>query len=218
MTVDPHGACQAVEYPRQEELYFVRDGSGVLSYGDESHPLAANDFMYVPPTVRHAASNPSGQPFLLVVTTVRIPADTPISQPEKLAVANLGELKEQNSRGPSEVGALQALDRTSYGYTRPHQRDVHRRGLFSDGLHARRYKFSAPSRNGGRNRPRARRRGKDGRRWGMDGVEGLHPAKSGDVYYFRPNCTVDCYNQNKADAKAHILAVRVFVPMPRNPD
>jgi uncharacterized cupin superfamily protein len=53
---------------------------------------------------------------------------------------------------------------------------------------------------------------------GMDGVEGLHPAKSGDVYYFRPNCTVDCYNQNKADAKAHILAVRVFVPMPRNPD
>jgi mannose-6-phosphate isomerase-like protein (cupin superfamily) len=53
---------------------------------------------------------------------------------------------------------------------------------------------------------------------GMDGVEGLHPAKSGDAYYFRPNCTVGFYNQNKPGAKAHILAVRVFVPMPKNPD
>src|SRR5437899_9696322 len=31
---------------------------------------------------------------------------------------------------------------------------------------------------------------------GMDGVEGLHPAKPGDAYYFRPNCTVGFYNQN----------------------
>ena len=53
---------------------------------------------------------------------------------------------------------------------------------------------------------------------GMDGVEGLHPSRSGDAYYFRPNCTVGFYNQNKPNAKAHILAVRVFVPVPKNPD
>jgi hypothetical protein len=53
---------------------------------------------------------------------------------------------------------------------------------------------------------------------GMDGVEGLHPAKSGDAYYFRPNCTVGFYNQNRPGAKAHILAVRVFVPTPKNPE
>jgi mannose-6-phosphate isomerase-like protein (cupin superfamily) len=99
LTVDAHGACEAVEYPRQEELYFVRDGSGVLRYGDESHPLAQNDFTYLPPTVRHSVSNPSTQPFRLVVTTVRIPPDTAISQPEKIVVANLGELTEQTVEG-----------------------------------------------------------------------------------------------------------------------
>src|SRR2546430_2702126 len=99
LTVDAHGTCQAVEHPRQEELYFVRDGSGVLRYGDESHPFAQNDFTYVPPTVRHSVSNPSNQPLRLVVTSVRIPSDTPISQPAKLEVANLGELKEQTVEG-----------------------------------------------------------------------------------------------------------------------
>src|ERR1700756_5149791 len=35
VTVDARGACQAVEYPGQEELYFVREGSGELRYGEE---------------------------------------------------------------------------------------------------------------------------------------------------------------------------------------
>ena len=43
---------------------------------------------------------------------------------------------------------------------------------------------------------------------GMDGIEGRHPTQAGDAYYFRPNCTVGFYNQEKAGAKAHILAVR----------
>jgi hypothetical protein len=47
---------------------------------------------------------------------------------------------------------------------------------------------------------------------GMDGVEGLHPAKAGDAYFFRPNCTVGFYN-GKAGI-AHILAVRSWVPIP----
>src|SRR5271169_5246705 len=36
LTIDPHGTCQTIEYPRQEELYFVREGTGVLHYGDDS--------------------------------------------------------------------------------------------------------------------------------------------------------------------------------------
>jgi uncharacterized RmlC-like cupin family protein len=89
LTVDAKGVCQTVAYSSQEELYFVRDGSGVLRYGDQSHTLAPNDFTYVPPTVRHSVSNPSNQPLRLVITTARIPVDTPISQPAKLVVANL---------------------------------------------------------------------------------------------------------------------------------
>jgi mannose-6-phosphate isomerase-like protein (cupin superfamily) len=53
---------------------------------------------------------------------------------------------------------------------------------------------------------------------GMDGVEGRYPAKAGDVYYFRPNCTVGFYNQDKPDAKAHILAVRARIPQPDEED
>jgi mannose-6-phosphate isomerase-like protein (cupin superfamily) len=48
---------------------------------------------------------------------------------------------------------------------------------------------------------------------GTDGVEGRHAAKAGDAYYFRPNCTVGFYNQEKPGAKAYILAVRSRVPL-----
>jgi mannose-6-phosphate isomerase-like protein (cupin superfamily) len=218
LTVDANGTCQTVEYPRQEELYFVRDGSGVLRYGDQSHPLAPNDFTYVPPTVRHSVSNPSSQPLRLVVTTVRIPPDTAISQPEKLAVANLGELTEQTVEGhPKSVlyklligPRTAARDRINAAYT---VADFFLMDFASAGTNFPHHHETAEEiylvLDG---------EGHMAAGGGMDGVEGLHPAKSGDAYYFRPNCTVGFYNQNKPGAKAHILAVRVFVPMPKNPD
>ncbi len=186
LTVDAHGSCQTVEYPRQEELYFVRDGSGVLSYGDESHPLAANDFTYVPPTVRHAVSNPSSQPLRLVVTTVKIPIDTPISQSEKLAVANLGELKEQTVEGhPKSVlyklligPRTAARDRINAAYT---VADFFLMDFASAGTNFPHHHETAEEiylvLDG---------EGKMAAGGGMDGVEGLHPAKSGDAYYFVP--------------------------------
>jgi mannose-6-phosphate isomerase-like protein (cupin superfamily) len=218
LTVDPHGACQPVEYPRQEELYFVLDGSGVLRYGDESHPFAKNDFTYVPPTVLHSLSNPSSQPLQLVITTVRVPPETSISQSSKLVVANLSELKEQTVGGhPTSVlyklligPRAAARDRINATYTVadfflmdfspggtnfPHHHEVAEEVyLVLDG------------------------EGQMAAGGGMDGVEGLHSAKAGDAYYFRPNCTVGFYNQNAPGAKAHILAVRAFVPLPKNPD
>jgi mannose-6-phosphate isomerase-like protein (cupin superfamily) len=218
LTIDAHGTCQAVEYPRQEELYFVRDGSGVLSYGDESHPLAQNDFTYVPPTVRHSVSNPSSQPLHLVVTTVKIPADTPLSPPAKLAVANLSELKEQTVGGhPASV--LYKLLIGPHTGTRDRINATYTVADF----------FLMDFAPGGTNFPHHHEtaeeiylvldgEGKMAAGGGMDGVEGLHSAKAGDAYYFRPNCTVGFYNQKTPDAKAHILAVRVFVPLPKNPD
>ena len=218
LEIDAHGTCQPVEYPRQEELYFVREGNGVLRYGDESHPLAQNDFTYVPPTVRHSVSNPSSQPLLLVVTTVRIPPDTSILQSAKLVVANLSELKEQTVEGhPTSVQyklligpRTAARDRINAAYNVadfflmdfapggtnfPHHHEVAEEiYLVLDG------------------------EGQMAAGAGMDGVEGLHPARAGDAYYFRPNCTVGFYNQNKPGAKAHILAVRAYVSLPKNPD
>ena len=218
LIVDAHGACQAVEYAHQEEIYFVRNGSGLLSYGDESHPLGASDFTYAPPTVRHAISNPSGQPLRLVVATVKIPNDTPIAKPPKLVVANLGELKEQTVGGHPKSVLYKLLigPRTA---TRDRINATYTVADF----------FLMDFAPGGTNFPHHHEtaeeiylvldgQGKMAAGGGMDGVEGLHPAKSGDAYYFRSNCTVGFYNQNAPDTKAHILALRVFVPMPKNPD
>jgi mannose-6-phosphate isomerase-like protein (cupin superfamily) len=218
LTVDAHGACQTVEYPREEELYFVRDGSGVLRYGDASHPLAPNDFTYVPPTVRHSVSNPSSQPVQLVVTAVRIPPDTPISQSAKLVVANLDELKEQTVEGhPKSV-----LYKLLIGPRTAARDRINATYAVADF-------FLMDFAPGGTNFPHHHEmaeeiylvldgEGQMAAGGGMDGVEGLHPAKAGDAYYFRPNCTVGFYNRNMPGAKAHILAVRAFVPMPKNPE
>ena len=218
LLIDAHGACQTVEYPHQEELFFVRDGSGLLSYGDESHPLAANDFTYAPPTVRHAVSNPSSQPLRLVIATVKIPTDTPIAQPPKLVVANLSELKEQTVGGHPKSVLYKLLIGPRTG-TRDRINATYSVADF----------FLMDFAPGGTNFPHHHEtaeeiylvldgEGKMAAGAGMDGVEGLHPAKSGDAYYFRQNCTVGFYNQDAPDAKAHVLALRVFVPMPKNPD
>ena len=218
VTVEAHGTCQTVEYARQEELYFVSNGSGVLSYGEELHPLVQNDFTYAPPTVRHGVSNPSGQKLQLVVITVRVSPEASFSQPAKLVVANLSELKEQTVDGHPQSVLYKLLvgphtgvrDRINAAYTVadfflmdfapggtnfPHHHEVAEEiYLVLDG------------------------KGQIVAGGGMDGVEGRHPAKSGDAYYFRPNCTVGFYNQKAPGAQAHILAVRAFVPMPKNPE
>jgi mannose-6-phosphate isomerase-like protein (cupin superfamily) len=218
LTVNAHGACQSTEYPREEELYFVRSGNGLLKAGEDSHALTPNDFTYVSPTVPHTISNPSSEPLQLVVATVKITADTKIAQPAKLVVANLSELQEQTVSGhPSSVlyklligpriatrdriNATYAvadffiMDFAPGGTNFPHHHEVAEEiYLVLDG------------------------EGKMVAGGGMDGVEGLHPAKPGDAYYFRQNCTVGFYNQDKPGAKAHILALRAFVPLSRELD
>jgi mannose-6-phosphate isomerase-like protein (cupin superfamily) len=218
LTVDALGACKTVEYSRQEELYFVRDGRGVLHYGEESHPLVPNDFTYVPPTVQHSIANPSSQPLHLVMATVRISPDTAISQASKLVVANLDELKEQTVEGHPKSVLYKLLigPRTA---TRDRINTAYAVADF----------FVMDFAPGGTNFPHHHEaaeeiylvldgEGQMAAGGGMDGVEGLHPAKTGDAYYFRPNCTVGFYNQNGSTAKAHILAVRAFVQLPKNLD
>jgi mannose-6-phosphate isomerase-like protein (cupin superfamily) len=48
---------------------------------------------------------------------------------------------------------------------------------------------------------------------GMDGIEGRRPAKAGDAYFFRLNCTVGFYSRTTpGKSKARILAVRSLYP------
>lgn len=218
LTVAPHGACPMLQYPREEELYFVLGGSGIIHYGEQSHALAENDFSYVPPTIRHSVSNPSSQPLRLVVATVRIPQDTALLTPGELAVANLADLKEETVGGHPNSVLYKLLIGPRTG-TRDRINATYTVADF----------FLMDFAPGGTNTPHHHEvaeeiylvldgEGQMAAGGGTEGIEGLHHAKAGDAYYFRPNCTVGFYNQKASSAKAHILAVRVFVPMPKNPD
>jgi mannose-6-phosphate isomerase-like protein (cupin superfamily) len=214
-TVDAEGKCQLIQYDRQEELYFVLAGKGTLRYGDQRYPLRANDFTYIAPGVKHSISNSSQEAFRFVVMTFKVPSPTSISPaPPQPKIVNMDELKEQTVEGhpTSVLYKLLAGQRTG-------KRDAIDQAYEVVSL------FWMDFAPGGTNFPHHHESAEeiylvvDGQGdmvagGGTDGVEGRHPAKAGDAYYFRPNCTVGFYNQNNPGAKAHILAVRSRIKLP----
>lgn len=218
-TLDAHGTCQTVSYDRQEELYFVLEGKGVLHYADRTYPVRSNDFTYLAPGVRHFIENGSDQPLRVVIMSFKIPPSISVSSPApEPKIVNMDDLKQQTVEGhPTSVlykllagprtGTRDAIDQAYVvislfwmdfapgGTNFPHHHEVAEEiYLVVDG--------EGEMVAGG----------------GMDGVEGRHPAKAGDAYYFRANSTVGFYNQNKPGAKAHILAVRSLIPLPKEVD
>lgn len=214
-----HGGCQSLAYAREEEIYFVMKGRGVLHYGNEARAMRQSDFTYLPPAVKHSIANDSGEPLRVLVMSFKIPAKISISPPAPHPkIVNLEDVKEETVGGhPTSVlyklligprnGKRDALDEayvvTSFflmdfapgGTNSPHHHQLAEEiYLVLDG--------NGEMAAGG----------------GMDGIEGRFPAKAGDAYYFRPNCTVGFYNQNKPGVKAHILAVRSRIPLPEDVD
>jgi mannose-6-phosphate isomerase-like protein (cupin superfamily) len=214
VSVDAHGNCPTTEYDRQEEIYFVVEGGGVLHYGDQTQTLRKYDFTYLPPGVKHSLSNNADQPVRVLVMGFKIPSTISIGAPSALPkVANLEDSKEQTVSGhPASV-----LYKLLVGL-RTGERDLIDQAYVMDSF------FWMDFAPGGTNWPHHHEAAEeiylviDGQGEmvagsGMDGVAGRYPAKAGDAYYFRPNCTVGFYNQNKPEAKAYILAVRARVPL-----
>ena len=210
VTVDPKGECKTVSYPREEQIYVILKGKGILHYGDEKAPVRKDDFMYLPPTVAHTIANSSARPLRLVVMGFKIPTDVQITSPAKLRIANMEDEKEQTVSGhPSSV-----LYKLMLG-SRTGTRDTIDSAYVVTSL------FGMDFAPGGTNFPHHHNDAEeiylviDGHGQmvaggGTNGVEGLHPAKAGDAYFFRQNCTVGFYNAK--GGKAHILAVRSLLP------
>jgi mannose-6-phosphate isomerase-like protein (cupin superfamily) len=218
VTLDARGKCQAVLYDRQEEVYFILEGKGVLRYGDQAYAMRANDFTYLAPGVKHSIENSSEQALRVLVMAFKIPSSISISAPPQPKIVKMDDVKEETVEGhPTSVlyklllgprtGKRDAIDQayvvTSFfwmdfapgGTNFPHHHEVAEEiYLVLDGQGD----MVAGS--------------------GNDGIEGRYPAKAGDAYYFRPNCTVGFYNQNRPGAKAHILAVRSRIPLPEDED
>ena len=214
VTIDANGSCRGVSYDREEELYFVLQGTGTLNYGGASHALRANDFTYVAPGIQHSIASDSNLLRVLFMgfkIPARIALTTSPSQPK---IINLSEVKEQPVEG-HPLSVLYKLLVGPRGATRDSIDDAYIvTSLF--------WMDFAP---GGTNFPHHHETAEeiylviDGEGdmvagGGMNGIEGRFPAKAGDAYYFRPNCTVGFYNENKPGAKAHILAVRSRIPLP----
>lgn len=216
MRIDPGGTSALVSYPREEQVYVILDGTGVLAYGAEKIPVRKNDFMYLPPGIEHGISNSSATPCRLMVMGFKIPEGTPISIPPAALVANLDEVKKQTVGGhpPSVLYQLMMGDRKS-------TRDRIAAGHVLTSLYVMEF---AP---GGTNFPHHHAteeeiylvldgEGEMVAGGGSNGIEGRHPAKAGDAYFFRLNCTVGFYSAIKPGATARILAVRSLFPFPRH--
>jgi mannose-6-phosphate isomerase-like protein (cupin superfamily) len=213
MIVEPKGACALASYPAEEQVYVILEGSGVLSYGAEKVPVRRNDFMYLPAGIRHGISNPADMPCRVIVMGFRIPGGKP-GPARKLLRANIDEVGKQTVQGhpPSVLYQLLMGDTKS-------TRDKIAAGQRLTSL------FIMEFAPGGTNFPHHHEteeeiylvlggHGEMVAGGGMDGIEGRHPAKAGDAYFFRLNCTVGFYNSNDPGAKTRILAVRSLFPGP----
>jgi mannose-6-phosphate isomerase-like protein (cupin superfamily) len=219
VTVDPRGHCQSMFYDREEEIYFILAGSATLHYAGQTYTMRADDFTYIAPGVNQSIENGSDQPLRVLVMGFRIPQKTTINAlAPRPKIVNMDDVKEETVDGhPTSVlykllagprtGKRDAIDEAYVvvsfflmdfapgGTNFPHHHEVAEEiYLVIDG--------EGELVAGG----------------GMDGIEGRHSARAGDSYYFRSNCTVGFYNQNKPGAKAHILAVRSKIPLPDDED
>jgi len=214
VALDAHGNCQTVSYDRQEEIYFVIEGGGTLHYENQAQALRKYDFTYLPPGAKHSLSNNMDQPMRVLVMGFKIPASISIGAPmPHPKVANLEDAKEETVSGHPNSVLYKLLAGLRTG-----KRDLIDQAYVMDSF------FWMDFTPGGTNWPHHHEfaeeiylviegKGEMVAGSGMDGVAGRYSAKPGDAYYFRPNCTVGFYNQNKPDAKAYILAVRARVPL-----
>jgi mannose-6-phosphate isomerase-like protein (cupin superfamily) len=215
LTVAPGGASAIVSYPAEEQIYYVLSGTGAVAYAGEKASVKADDFLYLPPGVRHGVINDSSAPLRVLVMGYKIPRGVQVAPTAKLMLANA-----------ADVGAVQLA---SHGPTCLFK-------LLMGATDSTRDKLSAATQMtslfimefapGGTNIPHhheseeeiyyvLRGSGEMVAGGGVDGNEGRYPAKEGDAYFFRLNTTVGFYSGARpGDPKDLILAVRSKFPRP----
>ena len=215
MTVDPGGSSALLSHTGEEQVYVVLEGSGVLRYGEEKVPIRKNDFMYLPPGVRHGIANLSQEACRVLVMGFKIPRGQKVTPPPKLMIANIDEVGWQTVGGHPDSVLYQLL----MGDTKS-RRDKLAAAQVLTSL------FIMEFQPAGTNFPHHHEHeeeiylvlngeGEMVAGSGMNGVEGRYPARAGDAYFFRLNCTVGFYNaQGPSAKKARILAVRSLFPRP----
>ncbi|HQH72431.1 MAG TPA: cupin domain-containing protein [bacterium] len=209
LTLDPGGTSQIVNYPDEEQVYFILEGQGLLQYGTEKAPVKENDFMYLPAGVSHGISNPATAPCRLLVMGFKIPPGTPTPPALPLRMANGDEVAWTPTHGP---GSLFKLLMGNTGSRRdklacarvltslfimelapgidnqPHHHDTEEEIYFILRGHGEILTGEGPA-----------------------GLGGRYPAQPGDAFFFRLNATVG-FARGAGDVNPQILAVRSLYP------
>ena len=213
LVIDSKGQCKTVAYDGEEQIFYVVEGEGEILYRGEITPVRKGDFAYFAPSSEHSAANSSGSALRLIVMGFKTPKDLEHGVPVKLPIANEAEAKKQvvGNHPPSTLYQLLLGDTRS-------DRDLLSVGHTVTSL------FIMEFAPGGTNFPHHHANaeeiylllegtGEMVAGGGIDGIEGKHPAKAGDAYFYRLNATVGFYNDpDPSKPKARILAVRSFYP------
>jgi mannose-6-phosphate isomerase-like protein (cupin superfamily) len=216
LIVAPGGSSAIVSYPAEEQMYFIVDGRGTLSYGDEFAPVTKNDFMYLAAGIRHGVVNTSDAPLRLMVMGYKIPQDAKVEAAAKPMVANADDVALQvlGSHGPTtQFKLLMGLTSST--------RDKLSSAYVMDSL------FIMDFAPGGTNIPHNHRteeeiylllRGSGDMVAGLDAdrKEVRHAVTAGAAFFFKPGTQVGYYS-NAKEGQEHdlILAVRSQLPRPR---
>jgi mannose-6-phosphate isomerase-like protein (cupin superfamily) len=208
--IDPRGECAPVQYPDEDQVYVILEGNASVKYATDTVSLKAEDYLYIPSTISHAASNPSTKPLTVLVMGFRTKGFEPAPLPSHPLHANIEDVPTNFVKGHPSSSLFRLLmgDVDS-------KRDRIAAGRVLTSL------FLMEIAPGGTNFPHHHEREEEiylvlsghgvmAAGGGMDGIAGRHPAKVGDAYFFRLNCTVGYYSA--PNVKSRILAVRSWYP------
>jgi mannose-6-phosphate isomerase-like protein (cupin superfamily) len=208
--IDPNGACRLVQYQDEDQVYVVLEGTGSVKYGDTNVSLKKEDYVYIPSTVSHALSNQSDMPMTVIIMGFRTKGFEKTQPPPRPLKANIEDVPTTKVSGHPDSTRYRLLmgDVDS-------KRDRIAAGRVLTSL------FLMEIAPGGTNFPHHHEREEEiylvlsghgvmVAGGGVDGIAGRHPAKAGDAYFFRLNCTVGYYSA--AHVRSRILAVRSWYP------
>jgi mannose-6-phosphate isomerase-like protein (cupin superfamily) len=208
--LDPNGACATRDYPEEDQVYVVLEGTGSVKYGSENVPLNKEDYLYIPATVAHSLSNQSRGTFKVIVMGFHTRGFEKTSPPKHPLKANIEDVPTQTVSGHPSSTLYRLLmgdvdskrDRIAAGrvLTSLFVMEIAPRGTNFPHHHEREEEIYLVLEG----------RGEMVAGGGMDGIEGRHPTKTGEAYFFRLNCTVGFYSA--PDVKSRILAVRSWYP------
>ncbi|MDA0205467.1 MAG: cupin domain-containing protein [Acidobacteria bacterium] len=212
LTIAPGGKCKVVSYAAEEQIYYVLAGQGAAMYRGTPVAVREGDFMYFAPGSEHTAANDSSATLRIVVMGFKVPADGEYGIPVKLPMAHESEAAKQvvGNHPSSTLYQLLVGDTSS-------QRDLLAVGHTVTSLFV--MEFEPGGTNFSHHHATEEEiyllldgEGEIVAGGGADGVEGKHPAKPGDAYFYRLNATMGFYADAARGRKARMLAVRSRYP------